>query len=242
MKKTSYIIGLFIFSLCLSIGFSAPNNGQSAKKKKEVSIENFARYANANRNVKTAPIAVFMGDSITDGWARQHPEFFSDNNYIGRGISGQTTCQMLARLRPDAIELKPKFILILGGTNDIAQNNGPIEIDNIVGNIISMCELAKFNGITPVICSVLPAHEYAWRKHIKPTEKISELNTKLKAYAENTEGVEYLDYYSSLVDSRKGLSKEDSRDGCHPTLSCYKDKMEPLAKAFIEKLQKKYSK
>ncbi len=240
MKKTTYIIGLFAFFLCIGAVFAAPN-GQAAKKK-AVSIENFARYAEANKEVKASPVAVFMGDSITDGWARVRPEFFSDNNYLGRGISGQTTCQMLARLRPDAIDLKPKFILILGGTNDIAQNNGPIEVDNIVGNIISMCELAKFNGITPVICSVLPAHEYAWRKHIKPIEKISELNSKLKAYAESTEGVEYLDYYSALVDSRKGLSKEDSRDGCHPTESCYKNKMEPLAKAFIEKLQKKSAK
>ncbi len=226
-----------LIALFLSLSTALCLCAQSSQKPKK-SIENFQRYAAQNAKVKTAPVAVFMGDSITDNWARLDPEFFSQNNYLGRGIGGQVSCQMLARFRPDVIELKPKLVLILAGTNDIAQNQGFIEIDNIVGNIVSMCELAKFNGITPVICSVLPVHQYAWRKHIKSIELIAELNQKLKAYADKTDGVYYLDYYSALVDSRKGLTKADSKDGCHPSLDCYKNKLDPMAKTFVEKVLK----
>ncbi len=209
-----------------------------APKKTNICIENFQRYAALNSKVGTQPVAVFMGDSITDNWARMSPKFFADNNYLGRGISGQVTCQMLARFRPDVLELKPKIAMILAGTNDIAQNQGPIPVDNIVGNIISMCELAKLHGIKPVICSVLPVYRYAWRKNIEAVSLISELNGKLKAYAEKTPGVVYLDYFSKLADSRKCLSEADSKDGCHPNLDCYRNKIEPMAKACIEEILK----
>lgn len=107
----------------------------------------FGRYEDANGQIAVRPRAVFMGDSITDGWAQKDAEFFSDNNFVGRGISGQTTSHMLVRFRRDVIDLNPKYVVILAGTNDIARNNGEISLENIMGNIISMCELAKANRI-----------------------------------------------------------------------------------------------
>ncbi len=181
---------------------------------------NFKRYAKANAEVKKAPIAVFMGDSITDFWAKRHSDFFKNNNFIGRGISGQVTAQMLTRFRRDVVDLKPKFVLILAGTNDVARNDGYISNENIVGNIISMCEISKANKITPVICSVLPAAEYPWRKMINSVDAIKKINDMLKKYAEEN-GIAYIDYYSSMVDEKFGLPKKYANDGIHPTSEGY---------------------
>ena len=198
------------------------------------SVENFARYEASNMEVKTPPVAVFMGDSITDNWYKYDSDFFTSNNYLGRGIGGQVSCQMLARMRPDVIEHKPKVVLILAGTNDIAQNLGYISNENIVRNIISMCELAKLHNITPVICSVLPVYKYGWAQNINAAPLVADLNARLKAYA-LANGVESLDYSSLLVDERGGIGKEDASDGVHPTIACYK-KMEKMAKAKIEEI------
>ena len=136
---------------------------------------NYARYEKDNVKVKsqnTVPNAVFMGDSITEGWVNNDPKFFTDNNFVGRGISGQTTSQMLLRFREDVINLQPKKVVILAGTNDIAENNGPISLNKIFGNIVSMVELAKANKIKVVICSVLPAYDFPSRKGIEPANKV----------------------------------------------------------------------
>jgi lysophospholipase L1-like esterase len=180
----------------------------------------FSRYQAANEQVTAKPKAVLMGDSITDGWASNDPAFFTDNNFVGRGISGQTTSQMLVRFRRDVVDLCPEYVFILAGTNDIAKNNGDISLENILGNIQSMCEIALANNIKPVICSVLPADRYGWRPGIQPAEDIVKLNQLLRKYAES-EGIKYLDYHSVLKNENNGLPEEYAPDGVHPTPACY---------------------
>ena len=201
---------------------------------------NYGRYAKANEEVKAAkipPVAVFMGDSITDGWFGSRRQFFNENNYVGRGISGQVTTQMLARFQRDVVDLHPKIVLILAGTNDIAMNQGDITLENIAGNIQSMCEIARAHKIKPVICSILPAAQYRWRPQIENVgDKIIEVNKMLQDYAKKNK-IAYLDYHSAMVDENKGLPKNLSGDGVHPTGEGYKI-MEELAKPFIEKLAK----
>ena len=177
---------------------------------------------------------VFMGNSITIGWGRISPDFFSGRPYINRGISGQTTPQMLVRFRADVIDLKPAVVVILAGTNDIAGNTGPSTLKMIEDNIVSMAELAKANGIEVVLSSVLPVFDYPWKPGLEPVEKIAALNKFLKNYAEKN-GAIYLDYYSSLVDERKGMKKEYASDGVHPNKAGY-NVMEPLAEEAIKKV------
>ena len=146
---------------------------------------NLGRYAQANSEVTVQPKAVFMGDSITQCWWDADPNFFTSNNFLCRGISGQTTSHMLVRMRKDVVALHPKYVVILAGTNDIAKNNGFIEVDDIYGNIVSMCEIAKANKVKPVICSVLPVKQYKWRKEVTDcADRIIRLNAMLKEYAE----------------------------------------------------------
>ena len=179
----------------------------------------FGRYREANRTAKQGAEAVFMGNSITEGWARMRPGFFADN--IGRGISGQTSAEMLARFRPDVIELAPKAVVILAGTNDIAQNNGPIELENVMDNIASMCELARLHNIRVLLCSVLPAAAFPWREGIEPADSIIRLNAMIEAYAREN-GIEYVDYHSRMKDGRNGLPPEYSKDGVHPNPEGYR--------------------
>jgi lysophospholipase L1-like esterase len=176
---------------------------------------------------------VFMGNSITIGWIGLHPEFFNGRSYINRGISGQTTPQMLVRFRADVINLKPKVVLILAGTNDIAGNTGPSTLEMIEDNIISMAQLAKANGIKVILCSVLPVFDYPWKPGLEPAEKIITLNKMIQTYAVNN-GMIYLDYFSAMVDERKGMKAEYSTDGVHPNAAGYKV-MEPLAEKAIAK-------
>ena len=206
MKKTLIACTL----MCVSIIASAQQDWA-----------HFYRYAQANSEITAKPKAVFMGDSITDGWAANDAEFFSTNNLVGRGISGQTTSQMLVRFRRDVIDLSPKYVVILAGTNDIAMNNGIITLENILGNIQSMCELAKLHKIKPIICSVLPAGMYGWRPELKPAQDIVKLNMMLKEYA-NKERIPYVDYHSVLKDENDALPKKHAADGVHPNLECYK--------------------
>lgn len=161
------------------------------------------------------------------------PVFFEGKNYINRGISGQTTPQMLVRFRQDVLDLRPKAVVILAGTNDIAGNTGPATLDMIVDNIKSMAQLAETNGIQVIISSVLPVFDYPWRPGLKPNEKIPALNKLLKDYADAM-GFLYVDYFSVMVDDRNGLPKKYAEDGVHPTAEGYAV-MEPLVEAAIKK-------
>lgn len=191
---------------------------------------NLKRYQVQNDSVLTLPVpkgrVVFMGNSITEGWINSHPTFFSSHPYVNRGISGQTTPQMLIRFRQDVIALKPHVVVILAGTNDIAGNTGPSTLGMILDNISSMAELAAANGIKPIICSVLPAFDYPWRKGMQPNVKIPQLNTMLKAYAQKKHFV-YVDYFAAMARPDNGMIEEYTTDGVHCTSKGY-DVMERL--------------
>ncbi len=180
---------------------------------------------------------VFMGNSITEGWRNMDSSFFVGRNYYGRGISGQTTGQMLVRFREDVINLQPKVVVILAGINDIAQNNGPSKIEDIFGNIKSMAELARLAHIKVVMSSILPANIIPWRLAIDPKPGVAQMNKLLKDYCEQNHIV-YLDYYSKMMDERQGLPASLSHDGVHPTLEGYKV-MEPLAEKAIDEAMKR---
>lgn len=180
---------------------------------------------------------VFMGNSITEFWKTIHPDFFLGKSYINRGIGGQTTSQMLLRFRADVINLHPKVVVFLGGTNDIAGNTGDVTLDMIEDNIFSMIELAKANDITVVLCSVLPVFDYPWSPGKEPAEKIIELNKALRFYAE-THDITFVDFHTHMKDERNGLRLELGEDGVHPNVSGYLI-MEPLVEEAISKeLQK----
>ena len=202
---------------------------------------NLKRYANDNQKLSSPVIGenrvVFMGNSITQGWVTIDPDFFKNKPYIGRGISGQTTPQMVLRFRQDVIDLKPAVVVILAGTNDIAGNTGPMTLEQTLGNIISMAELAKSNNIKVVLSSVLPAFDYPWKPGLEPAGKIYKLNQMIKEYAEKS-GCVYLDYFSAMADERKGLKTGLGDDGVHPNLAGYKI-MGPLAEDAIAKALKK---
>ena len=168
------------------------------------------------------PDVVFMGNSITEGWFNQHPEFFQKNNFLGRGIGGQTSSEMLVRFRQDVIELHPQCVAIMAGTNDIAMNNGYIALENTYQNIVSMCELARFNGIKVLLCSVTPCVRYNWRPQVEPGKIIPRLNAMLRKYADSAEGVEYVDYFSAMADKDNAMLPEYSPEGCHPNGEGYK--------------------
>ena len=174
---------------------------------------------------------VFMGDSITQAWAQAHPLFFSHNR-VDRGISGQTTAQMLARFQTDVINLRPAAVHILGGTNDIAENGGPTTLEAIEGNLKSMAKMAQSHHIKIVLGTLLPTTQYPWRPAIKPVPKILALNNWIRAYSRQN-GFCLADYYSAMNNGAAGLSNEDSNDGVHPTSQGY-DKMERVALPAIE--------
>lgn len=180
---------------------------------------------------------VLMGNSITARWSGVHPEFFSGKPYINRGIGGQTTPQMLIRFKQDVIDLKPKAVVILAGINDIAQATGPATIESIMDNISGMALLAKANGIRVILSSVLPAYDFPSKPGLEPAGKVVRLNEMIKDFAAKN-NIYYLDYYSSMVDERKGLKKELSNDEVHPTLEGYKI-MERLLEKAIENVMKK---
>ncbi|MDR1557235.1 MAG: SGNH/GDSL hydrolase family protein [Tannerellaceae bacterium] len=196
----------------------------------------FGRYEKANAQVNTPPKAVFLGNSITDGWWGIDSAFFINNNYLGRGIGGQTTAEMLVRFRADVINLKPQAVVILAGTNDIAQNIGYISLENIFGNIVSMVELAKVHNILPVLCSILPVYDYRWRPGLEPAGKIVRLNSWIKDYAEKN-GCVYVDYHSVLKDERDGLPQQYSFDGVHVNIAGYKIMEEIVHEALTNALK-----
>lgn len=180
----------------------------------------FYRYEGKNDSLTTRPDVVFMGNSITDCWADTVPAFFVENNFVGRGISGQVSSQMLVRFQEDVINLQPKVVVICCGTNDIAQNNGYMSLEHILHNIKSMCQLARANKIKPVVCSTLPAKGFKWRPEMRPANDILKLNEMIKAYAKENK-IPYVDYHSALKDEENGLPKKYSKDGVHPNAQGY---------------------
>ena len=196
---------------------------------------NLSKYkeANSKLTMKSGNRIVFMGNSITEGWMQDTTSFFYTKNYINRGIGGQTTPQMLVRFRADVIDIDADVVVILAGINDIAGNTGPSMLEMIFNNIKSMAEIATANNVKVILSSVLPAYDFPWRPGLNPAEKVIKLNEMINAYA-NKNGFIYLDYYTSMVDDKRGLRKEYTDDGVHPTLAGYKV-MEPLAERAITK-------
>ena len=208
MKKTFILI---IFATMSFFGYSQDWFG-------------FNRYKADNERIIASgnfPEVVFMGNSITDNWAYFHPDFFSNHNFCGRGISGQTSAQMLVRFNDDVIDLHPKAVVIMAGTNDVAHNEYWVSPERVVDNIVAMCNQAQANGIVPIISSIPPCSEFPWRKEIEnPGQTIVDINKSLKAYAD-ANGIIYLDYHSALADENLGLPKTLSEDGCHPNPDTY---------------------
>jgi lysophospholipase L1-like esterase len=167
---------------------------------------------------------VFMGNSITEGWSFLDKDFFINNPFVNRGIGGQTTPQMLIRFKPDVVNLNPKAVVILAGINDIAENTGPVTIENIAENIISMAEIAKANEIKVFICSTLPAIDFPWSPGMEPGPKVIKLNSILKNYC-NSNNIPYVDYFSAMSDDKGGLKVPEyttADDLVHPNLAGYK--------------------
>jgi lysophospholipase L1-like esterase len=201
---------------------------------------NLNRYKSENsvllKNNSNNRRIVLMGDSITEGWSTIDPDFFVDKPYVNRGISGQTSPQMLLRFRSDVITLHPQVVVLLAGTNDIAGNTGVSTIEMIIDNLISMCELAKANQIKVILCTVLPVYDYPWKTGLAPAQKIINLNTKIKQYAKE-QGIVTVDYFSAMVDDRQGLKSIYSKDGVHPNKMGYQQ-MGPLLENALQALLK----
>jgi lysophospholipase L1-like esterase len=225
MKKTFILI---IFATMSFFGYSQDWFG-------------FNRYKADNERIIASgnyPEVVFMGNSITDNWAYFHPDFFSSHNFCGRGIGGQTSAQMLVRFTDDVIDLHPKAVVIMAGTNDVAHNEYWVSPERVVDNIVAMCNQAQANGIVPIISSIPPCSEFPWRKEIKkPGQTIVDINKSLKAYAD-ANGIVYLDYHSALTDENLGLPKTLSDDGCHPLPDTYFTMEEMVLEAISIALKK----
>ncbi len=188
-------------------------------------VANFARYHEDNKRIMAetndGTRVVFMGNSITDNWPQLRRSFFTDNNFIGRGIGGQCSYEMLLRFREDVVRLKPAAVVISAGTNDIAGNFCNFVEERTIGNIKSMAEIAHANGIKVLLASVLPVTSYGWAPHVKDhKDKIEALNALIKAYADE-HGYTYIDYYSQLVTSDRTLNPAYTEDGVHPTAPGY---------------------
>jgi len=198
---------------------------------------NLCRYRAANRSLPepSSSRIVFMGDSITEGWQASRPEFFKGDR-VDRGISGQTSAQMLGRFYADVIALRPAVVHILAGTNDIAGNGGPITLDAIENNIRSMVELAQAHRIKVVIGTVLPAARYNWRPEIDPVPSIQALNVWIRSYA-RSHGITLVDYYAVLDDGHHALAAADSGDGVHPSPAGFA-KMEAALTASLDRGRK----
>jgi lysophospholipase L1-like esterase len=238
MKNIKLVTLIIILMHTANSGLTAQNNSTKQSPEEEQFHNDWANLTRYHDdNIKAGlPAAgekrvVFMGNSITEGWINLDPGFFSGKAYVNRGISGQTTPQMLVRFRPDVINLKPAVIVILAGINDIAGNTGPSTLEMIEDNLASMVDLAKAHGISIVLSSVLPAFDFPWRPGMQPAEKVVQLNGWIKNFAKNN-GCVWLDYFTPMSDDRHGLKAELTFDGVHPNLAGYKI-MEPLVEAAI---------
>ena len=223
-----------LYILLITAGFSVMDAQQNHD-----SWANINRYAKSNVQLKQENKkikAVFIGNSITDVWGAHYPDYFKENNYVARGIGGQTTPQFLSRFRADVVELKPEIVVINGAINDIAENTGTYDQEFTLGNIKSMCEIAQANGITVILTSTLPASHIPWNDKIQHVpQKVIELNKAIKAYADSKK-ISYLDYYSQMVNAKGGLKEEYTSDAVHLTDAGYRI-MKDLAKKAIESMK-----
>ncbi|WP_025277731.1 SGNH/GDSL hydrolase family protein [Barnesiella viscericola] len=225
---------LFIMCCCglMTFGATAQKNAQE--------WGNYQYYAQENEHLRSATTVpgrvVFIGNSITAGWVNQHPDFFTRNGYIGRGISGQTSYQMLLRFREDVVALAPEVVVINAATNDIAENTGPYVEEYTLGNIASMADLARANGIKVILTTTLPSAHFGWNPAIKDAPaKITALNNRLREYAQE-QGIPFVDYYSDMVNPEdEGQQAQYTGDGVHPNSQGY-DVMEALITPVIESL------
>lgn len=230
--KTIYLLITFLLFLVMEQSTFAQNeqllnDWANLNRYKDENLKIGSPTENKNR-------IVFMGNSITEGWMQINPEFFEGKPYINRGISGQTTPQMLVRFRQDVVNLKPKAVVILAGTNDIAGNTGPSTLEMIEDNIASMVDIAKANNIKVLLCSVLPAFDYPWKPGLNPAQKIVALNKWIKNYCEEKDLI-YVDYFTSMADERNGIKEEYSEDGVHPNKAGY-EVMAPILQKSITKV------
>ncbi len=201
-----------------------------------------ARYRAANAELP-APASgeqrvVFFGNSITEGWAKFFPVMFPGKPYVGRGISGQTTAQMVLRFRQDVVALKPSAVVILAGTNDIAGNTGPATLEEIESNLAAMTEIAQANNIRVLLCSVTPVFDYPWKRGLEPAPKIVALNAWIRQYAASRQ-VTYVDYHSKLADERMGMRADYANDGVHPTEAGYRVMADVVAPLIEKSLTRK---
>ncbi len=237
MKKPLILIFVILFSL----SFFQCEENKTQEYHYRYTLPDWAQlnyYAKANTAI-LPPIQnenriVFMGNSITQSWKTIHPEFFEGKPYINRAIGGQTTPQMLVRFRQDVIDLKPKVVAIMAGTNDIAENTGPTTIKRVADNLKSMCEIAHANNVKVILCSVLPAEDHPWQPGKDPKTKIPALNDILFTYAQ-TNNFYYLDYFSALNNGQNGMDEIHSDDGVHLTIEGYKV-LEPMIENAIEEV------
>jgi len=223
--------------LALGLIMVATENASTQPTEEQLRTDwaNLARFRDANAQLaapmKNEKRVVFMGNSITEGWQQYFATMFPGKPYINRGISGQTTPQMLVRFRQDVIALKPRVVVILAGTNDIAGNTGPSTLEMIEDNLASMAELARANGIRAVMSSVLPVYDYPWKPGLEPAPKIIALNKWMKDYADHHHAI-YLDYHSAMADARGGMREGLASDGVHPNEAGYRV-MAPLVEQAI---------
>jgi lysophospholipase L1-like esterase len=224
MKYNKILLILFLFSIAMS------NNAQDIYIQGGGTLTDWAhlkKYEQSNSELKKInepDRVVFMGNSITEGWSNFNKDFFINNPFVNRGIGGQTTPQMLIRFKPDVVNLNPKAVVILAGINDIAENTGPVTIENIAENIISMAEIAKANEIKVFICSTLPAIDFPWSPGMDPGPKVVKLNSILKNYCDSN-NIPYVDYFSAMSDEKGGLKVPEyttADDLVHPNLAGYK--------------------
>lgn len=195
----------------------------------------FRTYSEQNASVTVRPKAVLLGDSITELWAKYDPEFFAENNFIGRGISGQTTSQILVRMNPDVVAHRPKYVVILCGINDLAYNAGYApSVERMLGSIRSMCDIARANKIKPLVCALLPSYRCSWRAEASADmlDRVIEFNSLLKDYAAK-ERIPYVDYFTLFADEEGKMPKEYSPDTIHPNPAGY-EKMEEYLLRFLK--------
>ena len=223
MRQNKILLLIFLFSIMNNTAQDIYIQGGGTLmdwahlKKYEQSNSELKKINDPNR-------VVFMGNSITEGWSFLDKDFFINNPFVNRGIGGQTTPQMLIRFKPDVVNLNPKAVVILAGINDIAENTGPVTIENIAENIISMAEIAKANEIKVFICSTLPAIDFPWSPGMEPGPKVIKLNSILKNYC-NSNNIPYVDYFSAMSDDKGGLKVPEyttADDLVHPNLAGYK--------------------
>jgi len=225
MKMKFILIAFFIYGGSL---FAQTDSYDNKPKQEDFSDDwaNISKYQKENELIglpkKGEKRVVFLGSSIFEFWKQKDPEYFNSHAYVDRGISGQIAPQLLIRFRQDVINLKPKAVIILAGSNDLAGSRGHVNNETILNNVKSMAELARKNHIKVILCKYLPIYEYPWNKALKgAADQIISLNDAIAAYA-NENNFTILDYFTPLVDSRNGQKAEFTTDGVHPNLAGYK--------------------